>query len=106
MALRSYAKLPAIVGGYGLDDRISVVTPLAATNIITNPSFEVATTSWTAIGGSIARSTAQQYHGAYSLAITPTAATTDGARYDTVSLTSGVTYGYSAKVLGVAGLQY
>jgi arabinoxylan arabinofuranohydrolase len=100
---RTYRQLPPIQTGYPLDDVWSVVVPIARTNLVTNPSFETGTTSWTASGGSIARTTTQQYHGAYSLAITPTAATTDGARYDTVSLTSGTTYAYSAKVRGVAG---
>ena len=104
--LRTYRNLPSIPTGYPLDDVWSVVVPIARTNEVINPSFETNTTSWTAIGGSIARSTTQQYHGAYSLAITPTAATTDGARYDTVSLSSGTTYAYSAKVRGVAGLKY
>lgn len=104
--MRQYRSLPPIQTGYPLDDVWSVVVPIARTNLITNPSFETNTTSWTAIGGSIARSTTFQYHGAYSLAITPSAATTDGARYDTVSLTSGTTYAYSAKVRGVAGLKY
>jgi hypothetical protein len=104
--MRQYRTLPNIPTGYPLDDVWSVVVPVARTNLITNPSFETNTTSWTAIGGSIARSTTQQYHGAYSLAITPSSATTDGARFDTVLLTSGTTYAYSAKVRGVAGLKY
>lgn len=104
--IRTYRTLPDIPTGYPLDDVWSVVVPVARTNLCQNPSFETNTTSWTAIGGSIARVTTQQYHGAYSLAITPTAATTDGARYDTVSLTSGTTYAYSTKVRGVAGLKY
>lgn len=106
LALRSYSRLPSIQNGYELDDQFSVVVPVARTNLVQNPSFETNTTSWTAIGGSIARSTAQQYHGAYSLAITPTAATTDGVRYDTVSLTAGTAYAYSAKVLGIGGKSY
>lgn len=106
MSLRTYTRLPSIQNGYELDDQFSVVVPVARTNLVINPSFETNTTGWTAIGGSIARSTVQQYHGAYSLAITPTAATTDGARFDTVSLTTGVTYAYSAKVLGIAGKSY
>ena len=104
--IRTYRTLPPIENGYVLDDVWSVVVPVARTNIVQNPSFETNTTSWTAVGGSIARSTTHQYHGAYSLAITPTAATTDGARYDTVSLTSGSTYAYSAKIRGVSGLKY
>lgn len=104
--MRTYRNLPAIPSGYPLDDVWSVLVPIARTNLVTNPSFETNTTSWTAIGGSIARVTTQQYHGAYSLAITPTATTTDGARYDTVSLTSGTTYAYHTKLRGVAGLKY
>lgn len=104
--IRQYRTLPDVPTGYPLDDVWSVVVPIARTNLVINPSFETNTTSWTASGGSIARSTTYQYHGAYSLAITPTAATTDGARYDTVSLTSGTTYAYSAKIKGVAGLKY
>lgn len=106
MGYRTFTRLPSIQNGYELDDQFSVVIPVARTNLVSNPSFETNTTNWTAIGGSIARSTAQQYHGAYSLAITPTATTTDGARFDTVSLTSGTTYAYSAKVLGAAGVSY
>ena len=106
---RSYRQTPPIPSGYPLAPTaswFSVIVPVARTNLVVNPSFETNTTSWTAIGGSIARSTTYQYHGAYSLAITPTAATTDGARFDTVGLTSGTTYAYSAKVRGVAGLKY
>lgn len=106
MINRTYTQLPPLVTGYELDDRFSVIVPVARTNLVINPSFETNTTSWTAIGGSIARVTTFQYHGAYSLGITPTAATTDGARFDTVSLVSGTTYAYSAKVLGVAGKSY
>lgn len=106
MQTRNYVTLPPIVTGYPLDDRISVIVPIARTNLVTNPSFETNTTSWTAIGGSIARSTTQQYHGAYSLSVTPSSSTTDGARYDTVSLVSGTVYAYSCKVLGVAGRSY
>jgi hypothetical protein len=106
MIRNQYRQLPDIPTNYVLDDVWSIVVPIARTNLIANPSFETNTTSWTAVGGSIARSTTQQYHGAYSLAITPTATTTDGARYDTVSLSSGTTYAYSTKLRGVAGLKY
>jgi len=85
---------------------LSVIVPIARTNLITNPSFETVTTSYTAVGGSIARSTTQQYHGAYSLAVTPTAATTDGVFYGTVSLTSGTTYAASCKIYGAPGVKY
>ena len=106
IAMRHYSRLTSPQNGYELDDQFSVIVPVARTNLVTNPSFETNTTSWTAIGGSIARSTLFQYHGAYSLAITPSAATTDGARFDTVSLVAGTAYAYSCKVLGVAGKSY
>lgn len=109
MRPRSYYGLPELPDA-GLLTRymgtLAVIVPVARTNLITNPSFETNTTNWTAIGGSIARSTTQQYHGAYSLAVTPTAGTSDGARYDTVSLTSGTSYGVSCKSRGVAGVAY
>lgn len=85
----------------------SIIVPIQRTNLITNPSFETATTNWTASGGSIARSTTYSYHGAYSLAVTPTATTTDGAYFGTVSLTSGTTYAFSCKFYDpVAGSTY
>lgn len=104
--MRTYTLLPSPQSGYELDDQFSVVMPITRTNLVINPSFETNTTGWTAIGGSVARTTVQQYHGAYSLAITPTAATTDGVRFDTVSLIAGQLYAYSAKVLGSAGKSY
>jgi len=104
---RNYFTLPPIVNGYPLDDRIFVVVPVARINLVSNPSLETNTTGWAAQGGgSIARSTLQQYHGAYSLQVTVSATTTDGAQFDTVALVSGTTYAYSIKILGVAGLTY
>jgi len=107
MTLRTYRSLPPIVSGYPLDDVWSVIIPIARTNLLTNPSLEANITNWTAFGsGSIARSTTFQYHGAYSLAITPTAATTDGA-FQALAMTSGVTYAVSCKFKGtVPGLRY
>ena len=98
--------LPPIPSGYPLDDVFSVLVPVARTNLIANPSLETNTTGWTAVGGSIARSATQQYHGAYSLAVTPTAGTSDGCYYGTVTLTLGQLYAVSAKVYGQAGVTY
>lgn len=78
--------------------RVSLIKPITRTNLVTNPSAETATTGYTASGGSIARSTTESFHGAYSIAVTPTAATTDGVYYGTVSLTSGTTYAASVKI--------
>lgn len=110
---RTYNQLPPIVNNYPLDTYehgwFGVIVPQARTNLITNPSFETATTDWAleGLGTSIARSTTQQYHGAYSLAVTPSAVTTAGCAYiGVLSLTSGTTYVTSAKVLGIAGVPY
>jgi len=106
---RMYTTLPPIPSAGVLEryaEEIGVLVPVARTNLVTNPSVETATTNYTASGGSIARSATQQYHGTYSLAITPTAATTDGAYYGTISLTAGVTYAVSCKALGAAGVPY
>lgn len=88
--------------------RVSLIRPITRTNLVTNPSAETATTGYTAVGGSIARSTTESYHGAYSIAATPTAATTDGVYYGTISLTSGTTYAASVKIKvpNAAGRKY
>lgn len=84
----------------------SIIVPIARTNEVTNPSFETGTTSWTASGASIARSATYSYHGAYSLAITPTATLTDGVYYGTVSMTAGEVRAVSCKWKGAAGVGY
>ncbi len=106
--IRELRTLPAIPTGYPLYAwcPFGVIVPYARRNLVLNPSLETNTTGYTAVGSSIARTTTEQYHGAYSLAVTPTAATTDGAYYGTVSLTSGVTYAVSCKMKGVAGKPY
>lgn len=102
--------IPEPQGGYVLNPQkgwFSVIVPYQRTNLITNGSFETNTTSWTAVGGSIARSTTDQYHGAYSLAITPSGGTnSDGAFFGTVSLTSGTTYAFSLKIKATANRKY
>jgi hypothetical protein len=106
-ALRRHYMVPQIPKGYPLPPYFSVVVPIARTNLITNPSIETNTTGYTAVGGTIAQSSAEQYHGVYSLAVTPSAGTnSDGVFYGTVALTSGTTYAYSCKCKGTAGKQY
>lgn len=86
---------------------LAVIRPYARTNLVTNPSAETATTGYTAVGGSIARSTTEQYHGAYSIAVTPSAGSnSDGVFFGSVSLSSGTTYAYSCKVKASAGREY
>lgn len=106
---RGYSTLPPLPAAGPLEryrEQLGVIVPVARTNLITNPSLETNTTGWTAVGGSIAQSAAQQYHGVYSLAVTPGAGTTDGAYFGTVSLTASTTYAVSIKVLGVPGVPY
>lgn len=103
MTQRRYYQDPPIVTT-PLDDVWAVLVPRARTNEVTNPSFETATTGYTAGAGSLARSTTQQYHGAYSGAYTPSAATTDGFYY---TLTSTVALrAVSCKFLGQKGVPY
>lgn len=107
MMLRRHYNVPQIQKGYALPPYFSVIVPIARTNLVTNPSIETNTTGYTAVGGSIAQSSAEQYHGVYSLAVTPSAGTnSDGVFYGTISLTSGTTYAYSCKFKGTAGKQY
>lgn len=110
MRPKRHTIVPEPIGGYVLnEDRgfFSVIIPEQTVNIVTNPSIELATTGYTATGGAaIARSATQQRYGAYSLAITPSAATTDGVFYGTVSLTSGTAYTFSVDILGIAGVPY
>lgn len=109
MPLQTHYTAPDVPDGYPLDPTrglFSVIIPEATTNLVTNPSLETGTTGWTAVGGSIARSAAQQRRGIYSLAVTPTSAATDGCYFGTVSLTSGTTYTASVDVLGAPGVEY
>lgn len=85
---------------------VSVVKPIARTNEVTNPSGETNTTNYTAGAGTLTRSTEQQYHGAYSFKYVPSAATTDGFFYGTISTTSGQTRAISCKFYGAAGVPY
>lgn len=107
MRTRQHIELPDIPSRYVLNPErgaFSLVVPEATTNLITNPSFETNTTNWTAVVASIARSATQQRYGAYSLAITMTTGTGDGAYYGTISLTSGTTYTASMWVYAPPGM--
>lgn len=107
MSRRPLLQVPEPVAGYELENyRIAVLRAREATNIVSNPSVEQATTGYTAVGGSIARSAAEQRRGVYSLAVTPTAGTGDGVYYGTISLTALTRYFYSVDFLGVAGVRY
>ncbi len=83
-----------------------ILEPEATTNIVSNPSFELSGTGSNAVGGSVARSSAEQYFGAYSIAVTPTSATTGGMYAGTYTVTNGQTYTFSVYVKGVLGVPY
>lgn len=103
-------RLPSIVSGYELNskrDLFSVVTPEATTNLVDNPSLELNSTGYSAVGGaSIARSTEQQYKGAWSLKVTPGAGGTDGMYYGTVPLVADQRYTFSFYFKGIGGVSY
>lgn len=105
--IRQFTTLPSPAARGPMPPIVSVIIAVFRVNLILNPSFETNTTNYTAVGGSIARSAAQQYHGTYSLAITPSAGTnSDGAYYGPITLNSGQAYAFSCKVRGVAGINY
>ena len=79
----------------------------AATNLCTNPSIEVDTTSWAVVGGgTIARSSDRSVKGDYSLKVTPGVGVWDGAHYTDLTLVNGEDYIASAWVLGAVGVPY
>lgn len=86
--------------------KFSVITPEATTNLVTNPSVEVATTGYTAVGGSVARSATYQRYGVYSLAVTPTAGTNDGVYFGSITLATSTSYTFSVDVKGANGIPY
>lgn len=100
---RTYQVVPGLQAGYELPAAWSVILPESTTNLITNPSFETNTTGYSATGGSIARSTAEQRYGAYSLAHTPAAGTNAVINTTGFSTTAGQPYVFSVSVKAQAG---
>jgi hypothetical protein len=105
---RSRRFFPEVVTGYPLVNyRITLVAPAAAANLVLNPSLERDTTGWGVAGAAaIARSSAWQRRGAFSLAVTPTAGLADGCFFGTVPMTGGALYAMSVDILGAAGVPY
>jgi hypothetical protein len=95
MTYREHSILPPIPTGYDLyrcgPNAFGIIIPCARRNEVANPSAETNTTGYTAGAGSLARTTADQYHGAYALQYTPPAAVSDGLYYGTISMTAGQT---------------
>lgn len=105
---RTLFEPPPIVNNVVLNPEkgwFSIVIPRARVNRVTNPSGETNTTNWSVNGGgsSLARSTEQQYHGAYSFKCTldtSSAGDDDGLIYGAstgLSVTSGNVYAASIK---------
>ncbi len=83
----------------------SVIKPEAAENLVTNPSFELDTAGYVAVGGTISRFSTglvDWKFGKYALGVTPTAGLQDGVYYGTLSLTPGY-YTFGVWFRGVAG---
>jgi hypothetical protein len=99
---------PSPQSGYILNPMrgyLSVIEPEETENIIENPSVEFVTTGWTAVGGTIALSTAWQTSGANSLLVTPAAGVNDGAYY-LQSTTINTRYTWSLDFRGTKGIKY
>jgi hypothetical protein len=69
-------------------------------NYITNPSFEINTTGWSALSGSLVRDTVEFYTGSASLAVTSSSATV-GA-----SAQFGISNGYITPLIAGEGTYY
>lgn len=111
--MKRYPTLPAIPEAGLLDaylDSLAVIVPVARTNLVTNPSAELASTGYTSVlGSSVSRVATQSYHGAYSIQVTPAAVSGSGVFNGNVSgiaLVSGTTYAISCKLLGAPGVTY
>lgn len=87
--------------------KIEIVSPEATTNLISNPSFEIDTTGWTAVGTgtTLAQSSTYQRFGVYSLAVTPDSGVNDGVYY-AITLSATTQYTLSVYVRGAASIPY
>lgn len=85
-------EMPDVVEGLILESgqgQFSVVVPEATQNLVPNPAPVLSTTGYTAVGGAIAQSTTKTRRNAYSLRVAPTASTSDGAYFGTVTTVTG-----------------
>ena len=101
------AEVP-LVNGYYLPNWFSIVLPEATENLVLNPSVEINTTGYTAVGAgaAIARTIAQQRRGAYALQVTPAAGVASGVYYGTITTVAGTAYTLAIDIKGVAGHVY
>lgn len=106
---RSHRLFPTLQSGYKVNGKFSLCVPVGTdlTNGVANPSLETNSTGYALSGSAaIARSTLKQRRGAWSLAVTPTAAGFDGAFYATVATVGSTIYTFACDVLGAAGVRY
>ena len=101
------AEVP-LVNGYYLPNWFSIVLPEATENLVLNPSVEINTTGYTAVGAGavIARTIAEQRRGAYALQVTPAAGVASGVYYGTITTVAGTAYTLAIDIKGVAGHVY
>lgn len=105
--MRSYTQLPDIPKGYPIDGDWFIAIPESSTNLITNPSFETATTNASiAVGASLARSEVFARRGLWSLAVTPSSSNFSGVEYAQTGLTTSQVYTLSWDVRGAPGVPY
>lgn len=116
MTLPSYVQLSDIISGYALNPQrgyLSVVVPVAATNLVTNPSFELPTgtaaspTGYAVVSSAtIIQTTAQQRRGIKACQVTPSAAQTSSGVSWALTLAAATAHTFSVDLLGAAGDQY
>ena len=118
MPLRNFTDprytIPALETGYELDAArgwFSLIMPEASTNLCQNPSFEVNTTGWGTVYGTLTRTSAMQRWGTYSGNLAPTANGADGVYYGAgtsylVPTVAGQPYTASLYFYAVGGQSY
>lgn len=86
----------------------SIIAPQRTeyTNLVANPSFELNTTGWSAVGGSISAVVGSGTKGDKGLAVVATAGNNDGVYFSSVSTVDLETYRFSLDFKGVAGQSY
>ena len=100
-----YNAFPEPVAGYELSPEksyFSIIIPEATQNLIINPSAEIASTGYLNDLSTITRVLTYSKRGAASIQVAPNANVAAGV-YREISLTSGVTYTFSADVLDIVG---
>lgn len=84
----------------------SVILPVDAINLVTNPSVETNLTGYVGVSASLARVTTAQRRGQYSVQCTPGTGTTAGLYFSGVPLEVGLEYTFSFDFWGSDGVPY